>query len=85
MRLLAMTAVLLLAGCGSGTATTECGWERSPEGQAAMQERLNLVADWQVSHPGEPPPAIDSEYWYGECPASSTPPGPPDHEDEGQG
>jgi len=86
LALLTGAGILSLAACGgAGTDTaTPCGWDTStPEGQAAMAERLDLMSTWVVENPGGSPPPIDSPYWLGECPTSTQ--GPPIHEDEGQG
>ncbi len=84
--LAAVVAVVLLGitGCTDAPIEQACGWDTStPEGQRAMTERLDLVSNWIVDNPGEPPPPIDSPYWLGECPTSTE--GPPIHEDEGHG
>ena len=83
---LVAAAVILMAGaCGSSA--PECGWDLSTHaGRDAIQHQLDVVLQWQASHPGQPAPRPDSPYWRGECP---TPSGgashPPDHEDEGLG
>ena len=86
LALLACAGLVLLSACGStdsADSAAACGWDVStPQGQAAMTDRLDLVSTWLVERPGEPPPPIDSPYWRGEC--ESTPgDGPPIHEHEG--
>lgn len=79
-------ACLVLVACSAPDGATSCGWDTTTQaGKDAMTERLDAVATWQLDHPGEPPPPIDSPWWHGECASTSTPVPPPEHEDEGQG
>ncbi|MFA7322931.1 MAG: hypothetical protein WC005_01085 [Candidatus Nanopelagicales bacterium] len=83
VRLLAVPLLLLLAGCSGGAAAVQCGWDTgSPDGRAALSGHLTMVEQWLTGHPGQTPPAIDSQYWYGDCPVDPDNQGPPVEEDE---
>lgn len=77
---------MLVTGCSATPdgAAERCGWDlTSREGIRANQERLDFVMSFLAENPGQTPPAIDSPYWYGDCPMpTDAPTGPPDHEDE---